>query len=182
MTAVLKPKLKRSCIRKFKQGEGIFEDEEKAFSLFIIQSGQIRLFKSKGEGCIEIALLRAGEVMGEMAFFDDNGNLRSCSAEALVPSEIIEISFDALNKTIKGLNPWFRVVFNTMAERLRKSNSRVKSLESNNVSHGLSAHGSKSYKFFISNDIIRSLSILFLVLRSHGEERDEGVALPMNTL
>ena len=174
---------KKSCLRKLEAGDLLFKDGDKASSLFIIQSGQIRLFRPKGEGYIEIAVLRAGEVMGEMAFFDEeNENGRSCSAEALTPAEVIEVSFAAFGKTIQNLNPWFRVVFNVMANRLRRANSRVKSLESNNVSHGFGADSVKNYKFFMTNDIIRSLSVLFLVLKGHGEQRPEGIVLSMKPL
>ena len=176
--------LERSCLKKLEQGELLFKDGEKASSLFIIQSGQIRLFKPKGEGYVEIALLRGGEVVGEMAFFDEEkGHERSCSAEALIPSEVIEVSFTALEKTIQGLNPWFKLVFSTMADRLRKTNMRVKSLESNNVSHGFGADSIKNYKFFMTNDVIRSLSVLFLVMKSHGEKQGKiEVKLNMNIL
>ena len=40
----------------------------------------------------------------------------------------------------------------------------------------------KHYKFFVDNDVIRSLSVLFLVIRSHGKQRDNGIALYTKTL
>ena len=178
---VIKLSEKKSYLKNLKQGEILFKDKEKASSLYIIQSGQIRLFKPKGEGYIEIALLRAGEVMGEMAFWGEDGSsYRSCSAEALIPSEVIEVPFSVLKKTIQGLNPWFRVVLNTMAERLRKANERVKSLESNNVGHGPGS--TKNYKFFMTNDVIRSLSVLFLVMKGQGKNIAKGVELDLRLL
>ena len=174
----------RSGFRKLEKGEILFNDGDKAESLYIIQKGQIRVFKPKGMGHVEIAVLRAGEVLGEMAFFDtDKGHIRSCSAEGMVSSEVIEVSFTAFDRAIEELNPWFRVVFSTLANRLRSANMRVKHLESNNVSLGWGGDKGKYYKFFLNNDIIRSLSILFLVMRSHGKKRDNGVvALYMKTL
>ena len=75
----------KSGLKKLEQNEILFNDGEHADSLYIIQRGQLRLFKPKGKGFIEIAVLRAGEVIGEMAYFDeDNGRKRSCSASALV--------------------------------------------------------------------------------------------------
>ena len=127
----------KSGLKKLAAGEILFKDGEKASSLYIIQRGQIRLFKPKGMGYVEIAVLRSGEVLGEMAFFNtEKGNTRSCSAEAMISSEVVEVSFAAFARAIEELNPWFKVVFNTMADRLRKANTRVKSLESNNVSQG----------------------------------------------
>ena len=101
---------KKSGILTLDSGEVLFNDGDGAQSLFIIQSGQVRLYKPKGKGFIEIAVLRSGEVMGEMAFFaeSDTEARRSCSAQAVVKTEIIEISFQAFSKTMEGLNPWFK--------------------------------------------------------------------------
>ena len=172
-----------SGLRRMKPGEILFNDGEKANSLFIIQKGQLRLFKPKGKGFIEIAVLRAGEVIGEMAYFDDDGGgKRSCSASAMVSSEVIEISFTAFSKTMSGLNPWFKTIINTLANRLRATNSRVKELESNSatVSYGSGKHS--GYEFLKANEVIKILGTLFLVYKSHGEKHAEGLAIHRKTL
>lgn len=172
----------KSGLRRLKPAEVLFNDGEAADSLFIIQKGQIRLFKPKGKGFVEIAVLRAGEVLGEMAYFDNNsagGGKRSCSAAALVPSEAIEISFNAFAKTMAGLNPWFKTIINTLAERLRKTNSRVRELESNQVS----SYGSKKgYTFLRNADVVKILSIVFLTVKSHGEDKEGLNLVHKNTL
>ncbi len=133
----------KSGIRNLVPGEVLFNDGDNADSLFIIQKGQLRLFKPKGKGFIEIGVLRAGEVIGEMAYFDEDGSgkKRSCSASAITPVEIIEISFVAFGKTMQSLNPWFKTIIQTLAQRLRKTNTRVKELEDNQASL---AYGSKA--------------------------------------
>jgi CRP/FNR family cyclic AMP-dependent transcriptional regulator len=153
-----------SGLRQLKPGEILFNDGEKANSLFIIQKGQLRLFKPKGKGFIEIATLRAGEVIGEMAYFDDDGGgKRSCSASAMVGSEVIEISFSAFAKTMSGLNPWFKTIINTLANRLRQTNSRVKELESNSASVNYGTGKHSGYEFFKANDVIKILGTFYLV-------------------
>jgi CRP/FNR family cyclic AMP-dependent transcriptional regulator len=172
----------KSGLRRLKPGEVLFNDGEKADSLYIIQKGQLRLYKPKGKGFIEIAVLRAGEVIGEMAYFDDDGGgKRSCAASAMVSSEVIEISFTAFAKTMAGLNPWFKTIINTLAKRLRSTNSRVKELESNSasVSYGGKHSG---YEFLKPLDVIKVLGTLFLVFRSHGEENEAGLAIHRRTL
>ena len=173
----------KSGLRVLKPGEILFNDGENANSLFIIQKGQLRLFKPKGSGFIEIAVLRAGEVIGEMAYFDNaGGGKRSCSASAMVTSEVIEISFTAFGKTMEGLNPWFKTIINTLADRLRSTNSRVKELESNSssVSYGDGKHA--GYEFFKSKDIIKILGTLYLVYKSHGEKHERGTLVHKKTL
>jgi CRP/FNR family cyclic AMP-dependent transcriptional regulator len=172
----------KSGIKQLKPGEVLFNDGDPAKSLYIIQKGQIRLYKPKGKGFIELAVLRGGEVIGEMAYFDDDGGgRRSCAASALVETEIIEISFVAFGKTMEGLNPWFKMIINTLANRLRKTNARVKELESNSVSVDYGGKAS-SYEFLKPNDTIKILGTLFLVFKSHGEKHERGVKIHRSVL
>lgn len=173
----------KSGLRQLKPGEVLFNDGEIANSLFIIQKGQLRLYKPKGKGFVEIAVLRAGEVIGEMAYFDETGGgKRSCSASAMVTCDIIEISFTAFSKTMEGLNPWFKTIINTLVNRLRTTNSRVKELESNSSSVNYGGGKHTGYEFFKPKDIIKILGTLYLVYKSHGEKHDEGVLLHRKTL
>lgn len=172
----------RSGLRTLNPGDILFNEGDLAESLFIIQKGQIRLFKPKGKGFIEIGVLRAGEVIGEMAFFDEDGSgrKRSCSAAALTGVEIVEISFTAFGKTIQSLNPWFKTIINTLAARLRKSNVRIRELEDNQTaSYGKNAG---SYEFMKPIEIMRILGTFFLVFRSHGEVRGQTLAVHRNVL
>lgn len=173
----------KSGLRVLKPGEILFNDGEKANSLYIIQKGQLRLFKPKGKGFVEIAVLRTGEVIGEMAYFDEEGGgKRSCSASAMVSSDVIEISFSAFSKTMAGLNPWFKTIINTLAKRLRQTNARVKELETNSASVNYTTGKHTGYEFFKSNDIIKILGTFFLVFQAHGEENKAGKAVHRRTL
>lgn len=174
---------KKSGLIVLKATEVLFNDGDTAQSLYIIQKGQLRLFKPKGKGFIEIAVLRAGDVIGEMAYFDEDGSgkKRSCSAQAMTHTEIIEISFVAFGKTMDTLNPWFKSIINTLASRLRKTNARVKELESNSVS-GSYGPGKSDYEFFRSVDVIRVLTVMYLVFKSSGEKHQDGTAIHITSL
>ncbi len=163
----------KSGLKVLQPGEILFNENDQAQSLYIIQKGQIRLFRPKGRGFIDLAVLRAGEVIGEMAYFDANSRKRSASASAIMHTEVIEISFGALDKTMTSLNPWFKTLITTLAERLRKSNEKVKSLENNSLGFGSSGKTSE-YKFFQSQDLVRILSLFFLVFKSHGTKYEDG--------
>jgi CRP/FNR family cyclic AMP-dependent transcriptional regulator len=167
----------KSGLRSLKTGEILFNDGDSAESLYIIQKGQIRLFKPKGKGFIEIAVLRTGEVIGEMAFFDEDGSgkKRSCSAAAITGVEIVEISFLAFGKTMQSLNPWFKTIINTLATRLRKTNSRIKELEDNaTASYGKNVG---TYEFMKPIEVMRVLGTLFLVFKAHGEVKGQALAV-----
>ncbi|HXH76052.1 MAG TPA: cyclic nucleotide-binding domain-containing protein [Bacteriovoracaceae bacterium] len=175
----------KSGMRQLKPGEILFNDGEVADSLYIIQKGQIRLFKPKGKGFVEIGILRAGEVIGEMAYFDEDGSgkKRSCSASALTPVEIIEISFIAFGKTMLTLNPWFKTIINTLVTRLRRANTRTKELEDNQTS--LSYGGGvkhATYEFMKPIEVMRILGTLFLVFKAHGEVKDQALMVSRRSL
>lgn len=172
---------KKSGLKTFKPGEILFNEGDVAESLFIIQRGQIRLYRPKGRGFVEIGVLRAGEVIGEMAYFDEKARRRSCSAAAMVTTEMVEISFVAFEKTLQGLNPWFKTIINTLADRLRKTNERVKELESNSIGYGAGGKVA-DYKFFQNVDIIRILSLIYMGFKTHGEEKDGVMTLHMSIL
>lgn len=158
----------RSGIKTLKAGEILFNEKDVASSLYIIQKGQIRLYLPKGRGFVEIGILRAGEVIGEMAYFDERSRRRSCSAAAIMTTEIVEVSFNAFAKTMQGLNPWFKTIINTLADRLRKTNDKVKYLENNSVGFGVDGKVG-DYKFFHNIDIIKILSLFYMTFKSHGE-------------
>lgn len=172
---------KKSGIKTFKAGEVLFAQGDPADSLFIIQTGQIRLYLPKGRGFVDLAILRAGEVIGEMAYFDESASRRSCSAAAIMNTQVIEISFKAFGKTMEGLNPWFKTIINTLADRLRKTNDKVKSLESNSIGFGKEGKVG-DYVFFHNTDVLKLLSLFYLGFKTHGEKKESHVELHMNKL
>ncbi|MBF0207052.1 MAG: cyclic nucleotide-binding domain-containing protein [Oligoflexia bacterium] len=174
---------KKSGIIVLNPSQVLFNDGDHADSLFIIQKGQLRLFKPKGKGYVELSVLRAGEVIGEMAYFsaDDGENKRSCSAQAMTRTEIIEISFKAFEKTLNNLNPWFKTIINSLASRLRKTNLKLKELESNSVTTGYGKNVGE-YKFFSNVDIIRLLTVFYLAIKAHGEVRGDAIYINRKTL
>ena len=173
----------KSGLKQLKSGDILFNDGDVAESLFIIQKGQLRLYKPKGKGFIEIAVLRAGEVIGEMAYFDEDGSgkKRSCAASAITPVDVIEVTFPAFGKTMESLNPWFKTIINTLATRLRKANGRIKELEDNQASVNYSGQH-KGYEFLKPFEVMRILGTIFLVFKSHGEFYENEVHINRKTL
>jgi CRP/FNR family cyclic AMP-dependent transcriptional regulator len=171
----------KSGLRTLKVGDILFNENDYSDSLFIIQKGQVRLYRPKGKGFIELAVLRSGEVIGEMAYFDEDGSgrKRSCSAAALTSVEVIEISFVAFGKTMSSLNPWFKTIINTLIARLRKTNSRVRELEDNQASNYGKGAG---YEFFKSLEVMRILGTFFLVFKAHGEAKSQAMAVSRKTM
>ena len=172
---------KSTGVRYYQAGDILFHEKDVAKSLFIIQKGQVRLYKPKGKGFVDLAILRNGEVLGEMSYFDEKSKRRNCSAQSVGKSEIVEISFSAFDKAMSNLNPWFKTIITTFASRLNKANDKIKGLESNSVGFGKDGKAS-DYVFFHNSDILRSLSILYLGITVHGEEKEGGHEIHLDKL
>lgn len=158
----------KSALTTYQPGEMIFSVKDTAKSLFIIQKGQIRLFIPKGKGYVDLAVLRPGEVIGEMAYFyGEKAKMRSCSAAAVNTVELIEIPFEKFEKTIESLNPWFKVIVNTLADRVRSSNEKIRELESDSV--GYSGGRKGDYTFFQNIDIVRGLAYLYMIFKAQAD-------------
>ena len=144
---------KKSGMRTFKAGEVIFNQSDPADSLFIIQKGQIRLYIPKGRGFVDLAILRSGEVIGEMGYFDEKAKRRSCSAAAIVSTEVIEISYNAFGKTMAKRLELYKKYLSVRDELyLNWSTSTIVKWEQKNTISNIShIHGTKDPVFPIKN-------------------------------
>ena len=53
-----------------KKGELLFSEGEQSKAMYYLREGQIRVFKKKANSAIEIDTVRAGQIIGELAFLD----------------------------------------------------------------------------------------------------------------
>ena len=164
--------------RYFQHGEILFHEKDKADSLFIVQKGSVRLFLKKGTGYIDLAMVNAGEVIGEMGYFDTKSLRRSCSASAVGETEVIEISYEGFKGIMSSLNPWVNTIIKTLVERLKVSNDKVKKYESNSLGY----KGGREYKFFNLTEVIKILTTVYLVVSERGKKVEDGVLIHTNDL
>jgi hypothetical protein len=166
-----------------KANEILFREKEVAENLYIIKSGMIRIFQPKGKGYIELAVLHQGELVGEMALFENQKHRRSASAEAIVSTELYEVSFDAFRNAYDKLNPWFQTILNTLTTRLNSQNTKVKAFEENSVSvdyNELRAGG--TYNFFKEIEIVRLFSVFYMAFKCQVDQTGNKATIHESTL
>lgn len=111
--------------KEFLEGEIIFKEGEKGDEIYLIEKGQVEIFKEiEGKEKI-IAILKEGEVFGEMSALD--GKPRSASARALKDTILRIMNREALIEYIKQ-NPFIEYLINTLIERLRIADEQIKFL------------------------------------------------------
>lgn len=163
--------------------EILFRENELAENLYIIKSGMVRIFRPKGKGYIEIAVLHQGELVGEMALFEEHGHRRNASAEAIVSTELYEVSFDAFKNAYDKLNPWFQTILSTLTTRLKSQNTKVKAFEENSVSvdyNELRAGG--TYNFFKDIEIVRLFSVFYMAFKCQVDQTGNKATIHESTL
>ena len=149
----------------------LFEEGDQSKNMYLIKAGAIRIFKRKGDGKIEIETLRSGQVVGELSFFD--GQARSASAEALVTTEVIEITRSALDVALNQAPEWLVTLIKTITSRLRAANNRIRILENVSTEYDIDKHGNrtKEYTFITMSELLRFSTGLLTVASRYGKNQ-----------
>jgi CRP/FNR family transcriptional regulator len=114
--------------RIFKPGTNLFHENDRSRELYIIQSGNIKVYRCVAGKEIELAVLKSGSVLGEMALID--GKPRSASARALEESTVIVIDADTFLEKMRGVPSWFMSIIKMTSSKIRLANKRLQSITS----------------------------------------------------
>lgn len=104
--------------------EYLVREGEESTEMYYLQSGTLAVFKRKGDQEHQIGTIISGELVGEMSFLDKNP--RSASVKAMSEAVLVVIPVDKLEHTLETLPKWFSALLNTLTERLRKANARIR--------------------------------------------------------
>ena len=158
-------------VKELEKDQILFREGDDSDAMYVIKSGRLAILKNKGNSEIVLAELGPGDMLGEMAFFDNKP--RSAGAKAIAKTTVIELPFKALHAQFKTFPEWLRAVVKTVNSHLRSANQRIKNLER------LSDEGKNIFQPHI---ITRLMSILATVANRYGEKEDEGVNVPTGML
>lgn len=114
---------------KFRRGELLFEENEMTFHFFIVQEGEVEIFKISGDGKKEVVLAKVGpgSSIGEFAMLDRQP--RSASARALTDLTAAKVSPEAYSRLLRELPEWAVSVMQALVERVRVTNNIVRELQ-----------------------------------------------------
>lgn len=169
--------------RMIKRGDLIFAEGESSRSMYLLQNGMIRIFKKKGDAQIELDTIRSGQVLGELAFLD--GNPRSASGEALIDSEVVEISGPVFQAALSQMPEWLKILLKTIVGRLRTASTRIRQLESASTAVDYSDKNAKpgkrstTYVFLGALDVLKVLTGFLLIASRYGKPSADGKGIEM---
>jgi CRP/FNR family transcriptional regulator/CRP/FNR family cyclic AMP-dependent transcriptional regulator len=120
--------LRQNLIRRhFRQGEAIFQQGDPGQMLYIIESGQVRIYLQDEEGQeTSVIVYGPGEIFGELAVID--GLPRSASAVAMEDTVVHTLNRDSFREHMRS-SPQLGLNFmKTLSVRVRYSTQQVSSL------------------------------------------------------
>ena len=158
--------------KSLRKNDILFREGDPSEAMFVIKSGKIAITKSKGSAEIVLAELGPGDMLGEMAFFDNKP--RSAGAKAMVDTVVIELPFKALTAQFKTFPEWLKAIVRTVNTHLRNANTKIKNLEK---------VADNDADYFSPHLVARLAAILSLVASRFGEKtKDGGIEIPPNRL
>jgi len=113
----------RMTERRYEHGKIVFTKGDRGFSLYIVLSGQVRIFlpaESPEAPRVVLKDLGFGEYFGELSLFDDKP--RSASVEATVDAVLLELTREHLGEHLAKSKNAAIAILSDMAARLRETN------------------------------------------------------------
>ncbi len=123
--------LAKICQReKFQPGDSIIEENALGQALYLMEQGEVQVLKGEGEARQEVALLKRGELFGEMSLIENE--LTSASVIAKSAVEVLAIhrrEFEQLLENDRALAlKIYQSFCKTLSERLRRTTDELSRL------------------------------------------------------
>ncbi len=112
---------------RYGAGERIFSEGDLGTTMYIVQSGKVRLFRMLGGQKRILGVMEKGDFFGEMSILE--GLPRTMSAEGVEDVELIEINSMTFDKMIKGNIEIAIRMLRKLSLRLREAESRIEQLQ-----------------------------------------------------
>jgi len=122
---------KRGDLHTFAKGEILITEGAASDALFVLISGQLKVFTRETNGLeIIFNMLQPGEMFGEM-FLD--GGTRSASVKATADSKCVVIDDKQIKQLIRTVPDFSESLIQSLIARLRRATLMIKSLVMNDV-------------------------------------------------
>jgi len=117
--------LEGSFEKELVKGERLFKEGDPGYEIYIIKKGKIRIYKELEGEEKTLAILKEGEIFGEMAVLD--GKPRSASAQA-VEHTVLEVLNKQSILNVINSHPLLKFLIDTLIERLRVADEQLRLL------------------------------------------------------
>jgi CRP-like cAMP-binding protein len=113
--------------RKYGRGDIVFQKDEPGHSLFIIESGSVRIYIPGTQGAdLTLAVIGPGDFFGDLSLLDDRP--RSASAVAAIDSVLLTLERSDFTALLRSRPEASLAVLATIARRLRETDQTASDL------------------------------------------------------
>jgi CRP/FNR family transcriptional regulator len=116
--------------RSFRKGEHVFLEGDEGNELYLIHSGEVRIYKTIGDRELTLSVLHKDDFFGEVAAL--LGEYRTASAVTLEDTTVITFPTDVLEKVISNQTEVAVRLLRLMARRLKAADDLISILMQNN--------------------------------------------------
>jgi CRP-like cAMP-binding protein len=109
--------------RRLEPGDHLFEEGDPGDSMYVVQSGKVRIFRKVGPIEVNIATLGAGEMLGEMAVLE--GLPRTACAVAAEPTVVVELDRKVFEDMVKENGLIALRILRKLSARLREADRQI---------------------------------------------------------
>ena len=106
----------QDMIRKYPAGSMIFSEAQKGADMYIIKEGAVKISKIVDGNEVTLAILKAGDMFGEMALLENKP--RSANAIATADCTLMSINMQNFNQMVSTQAQMVDRLTNTLSERL----------------------------------------------------------------
>lgn len=113
--------------QRLTRGEVLFTEGEPGDKLYVVESGKVKLLQTAPDGRESlIAVLGAGEMLGELSLFDPGA--RTATAVAVTSTKVLAMGHEALLPWLVGRPDLAVSLLAALARRLRRTNEALADL------------------------------------------------------
>ena len=100
-------------------GERIFKEGDDASSAYLIQDGEIEIYREKDGQKIVLSTIGKGSIFGEMGLVDNKPRMASARATAM--TTVVVVTRPMFQEKLAKTDPFVRALLNIFVETIRRT-------------------------------------------------------------
>lgn len=109
--------------RHLKAGEILFHEGQQTGSIYVVQIGEIQVFKTIENRKIILASKKKHQIFGELSFLKQGPH--SATAMAVKTSIVMELNVEELKSFLEDQPTWHRILVKSLIDHLGQANRKI---------------------------------------------------------
>lgn len=101
-----------------KPGDALIREGDSSNELYWLVQGRLEVLKIVQGQYIQVSVIEAGELVGELAFLDQKP--RSATVKAITECQLVKLEYKEFQEMLAAQPKWMKKILLTLTTRLRK--------------------------------------------------------------